>query len=99
MSKLAELITRCKCSVSVEVNQHRAYYQVAEFYLAERDVKSPEDVAADVFAKMVETDTVVEVQFYPSTPIGFYRIWHYDVDAALGEAIAALDAEDARSRK
>lgn len=39
---------------------------------------------------MIETNTIVELQFYPDTPIGFYRVYYCDLDAALDEAYCAL---------
>ena len=39
---------------------------------------------------MIETDTIVVLQFYPDTPIGSYSIWHHDLDAALDAALSCL---------
>ena len=40
---------------------------------------------------MEKTNTVVSVQFYPDTPIGFYIVYHYDVEAAIKCALDALE--------
>jgi hypothetical protein len=95
VDKLKELMRRCKCSVSVTVNAHRDYYETAEVSLSEmskRHLEAPE-IDAAVKAKMIELDTVIEIQFYPLTPIGFYVVYHYDLDAALDLALACFDAE------
>lgn len=84
--KLAELIKRCECGVYVTVNAHRDYYETVEQNLRER----AHEIDADVLARMMETNTVVEVQFYPDTPIGSYSIYHFDLDAALDQALAIL---------
>lgn len=89
--KLKELMSRCKCGVHVTVNAHRDVYESAEIFLSEMSTQGGhEDLEIDpaVKAKMIETNTVVEVQFYPNTPVSFYVLRHYDLDAALDEALA-----------
>ena len=91
MDKLKTLLNRCKCGVFVTVNQHRDYYQSVDQALDDlAGMESPPEIPADIRAEMVRKDTIVEVQFYPDTPIGFYLIYHYDIDLALDEALACL---------
>jgi hypothetical protein len=91
MDKLKELIARCKCGVFLTVNEHRDYYKtVAEILDDAMDFECPPEIAPDVEEKMIETDTIVRLHFYPDTPIGSYEIWHYDIDSALDEALACL---------
>ncbi len=91
MDKLMELLGRCKCGVYLTVNEHRDYYQTAAQALVEADrFECPPQIAPDVKAQMIETNTIVRLQFYPDTPIGFYSIWHHDLDAALDAALACL---------
>ena len=93
MDKLKELLSRCKCGVFVVVNEHRDYYQSAEQRLEELSLfECPSVITDEVRAKMVELDTIIDVQFYPDTPISSYSIYHYDLDAALDEALACLDS-------
>jgi hypothetical protein len=94
--KLKELMHRCKCGVYVRVNAHRDVYETAEMFLSEMSSQGDHEgleIDAAVKAKMIETNTVVEVQFYPNTPISFYVLRHYDLDAALDQALACFDAE------
>lgn len=88
MSKLKEIAALCQGGVFVTVNEHRNYYHSVAQHLADRG--DTPDISSEVQAKMIELDTLVELQFYPRTPVGFYRIWHYDLDAALDEALALL---------
>lgn len=91
MDKLKELLSRCKCSVSLAVNDHRDYYQTAEESLGELACREcPPHISDEVRQKMIELDTVVHVQFYPDTPIGSYSIYHYDLDMALDEALGCF---------
>lgn len=90
MDKLKELIKRCKCGVFVTVNEHRGYYRTAEEQLEEiMSLECPPEIERDVWDKMIELDTIINVHFYPDTPIGFYEVYHYDLDSALDEALAA----------
>lgn len=101
MSELAELVRRCKASVTVTVNDHRDYYQTVEDWLKERidreladgDEITPEEITPEKKAKMIETDTIVCVHFYPNTPVGFNLVYHYDVDMAITEALESLGEE------
>ena len=42
---------------------------------------------------MIETNTIIDLQFYPHTPVGSYQIYHYDLDKALDEALEILAKE------
>ncbi len=88
MGKLQELLSKCKCGVFVSVNEHRDYYQSADDSLKEQDsFECPPEIEPEIRKVMVETNTIVHVQFYPDTPVGSYSIYHYDLDAALDEAL------------
>lgn len=85
MDKLNELLSRCKCGVHIDVNEHRDYYESVEEHV---------DYAAEIdpgtLSEMIKRDTVIRCQFYPDTPIGFYVVWHYDLDACLTACLAIL---------
>jgi len=89
--KLGKLISRCACGVHLSVNPHRDYYQTPAAYLAEQESFGPIEIEAEL-RKVIESGNVlVELQFYPSTPVGFFRVYHHDLDSALDMALAALD--------
>jgi hypothetical protein len=99
VSQLHEILARCKCGVYLTVNQHRDNYESATDYLKSRASYSDEcaDTPADIVAKMIETDTIIELQFYPDTSIGCYILFHHDLDAAICEGVRIL-AEHDRTR-
>jgi len=39
----------------------------------------------------VGRDFIIEIQFYPDTPVGFHVVYHYDLDAALDEALTIIE--------
>jgi len=90
--KLKDLLARCKCGVFVTVNQHRDYYETAKKTLDEaQGHECPPEIEDDVRRVMIETDTIIRIQFYPRTPSSSYEIWHHDLDAALDEALDVFD--------
>ena len=92
MDKLKELLKCCKCGVFITGNEHRNYYITAETRLKElMEMECPPELTDDVRQKMIEMDTIINVQFYPNTPIGNYDIYHYDIDTALDEALKCVN--------
>ena len=80
MEKLKELVSLCKASVEISVNDHKDYYESVEQHINE---KERENIKTDVFDEMVKRNTIVKVQAYPHTPIGCYVVYHYDIDMAV----------------
>lgn len=92
-SRLPELLAKCRCAVSVCVNEHRSYYESAATYLNELDL---DDLDLVVKTQMIDRDTIVVVQAYPNTPVGFFRVVHWDLETAIAAVIAAIDTEPRR---
>ena len=88
MMTLDELVARCKASVMLTINGHRDVYGTVEQYISETD-----EVTSEVMARFHEGADVFELQFYPSTPIGFYRVWGTSLADVLDLAAEALGAE------
>lgn len=85
--KLKLLLSRCKCGVHLTVNDHRDVYETVEQWL-ENMHDFAEDLEPDVREQMIANDTIIDLHFYPNTPVGFYKVLHHDLDAALEEALA-----------
>ena len=86
MRELKELLSLCKASVTININEHRDYYQTVESYIEERQLTNKElkdEIGLDVYEKMKELNTIIEIQAYPDTPIGSYSVMHYDIDMAI----------------
>ncbi|CAB4128085.1 hypothetical protein UFOVP104_15 [uncultured Caudovirales phage] len=87
MEKFKELVSLCKASIQISVNDHKDYYESVEQHINEEE---REDIEKDVFDEMVKKDTVVRVQAYPQTPIGFFLVYHYDIDIAIEKVLEAV---------
>ena len=87
-SKIKQLQQLCKAAIHLTINDHKNCYMSVSDYLD--DSPCTDELSEDVKAKMVELDTIVELQFYPNTPVGFLQLFHYDVDMALQVALENL---------
>jgi hypothetical protein len=86
--KLKKLIDLCACGVYLTINEHRDYYQTSEQQLIELDENEcPPEISLDVRKTIIDTNTIIDLQFYPHTPIGSCRILHHDLDVALDVAL------------
>jgi hypothetical protein len=83
VSKLEELISLCKCGVTVFINSHKDIYASVPYQLND----SVDEIDNDIYLKMVEIDTIINIHFYPDTPVGSVSIYHYDLDSALSLAL------------
>ena len=93
MENLKELISKCKAEVCITVNEHKSAYKDVISYFTCESYTNPElleEIGEDVYQRMVETDTIIEIQFYPDTPVGFYRVYHYDLEKAIEIALETL---------
>jgi len=94
MEKLKKLLSKCKCGVHFTINEHRNYYQSAEEKLEElAHFECPPNILEEIKLKMIEIDTIIEIQFYPDTPIGFFSIYHWDLNKAIDLALQCFDGE------
>lgn len=84
---MKELIEQCKCSVGLEANRHRDYYQSIESYINEINSRVSEpEIDEEMKKEMIEKDTIIELIIYPDTPIGSYRIYGTDYDYIIKQA-------------
>jgi len=94
MSDLNKLISLCKASITIEINDHKTYYQTVREWaldMINRMEIQPDDIPPEIFAEMEKRDTVISIHFYPDTPVGFYRIFHYDMDEAIKLALSTFN--------
>lgn len=93
MEKLNKLIKECKCGIHLTINSHRDYYETVEQHFKSNPINEEylEDIDSDIYDKMKETDTIIELQIYPDTPIGYYKIYHNDLELAINEALGIIN--------
>lgn len=93
MNKLKELLSKCKASVTITVNQHRDYYSSVKDYIEEQELIYEgliDEIGSEVYEEMKKTNTIIEIQAYPDTPVGSYRVFHYDIDKAVDTMLRCI---------
>jgi hypothetical protein len=94
--KLTRLHARCKAGVHLTINEHRNYYETAEDRIDKwyAGLECPPTIEPHARQQMIECDTIVDLIFYPDTPIGSYHVVSHDVGTALDEALEILAEQD-----
>lgn len=87
MKELQEIVDFCRGEVSVDFNSHRGRYQTTEEYLKElQELLDIDDFSSpEVKQEIISRDQIVELIAYPNTPVGSYRVIHYDLGGAVKE--------------
>jgi hypothetical protein len=83
---LTTLLARCKCGVFLIVNEHRDYYDTVEHAIQEYREMSCPPIGAftqEIIEGIIRTGNIIDLQFYPNTPIGSTHIIHYDLEKIL----------------
>jgi len=97
VDKLLELMSLCKCGISISINDHKDVYQTAEQRLADMEATGQlDDVDQQVIACIIERDCLIQIFAYPDTPVGNYACVHYDLELSLTEVVDAIKGERAK---
>lgn len=90
-TKIKKLLDSCKCGVYIQVNEYRDIYRTIKEWLDDLTRgECPLEISQDVRDKMIETNTIINIIFYPNTPVGSHSVYHYDLEAALDLALECL---------
>lgn len=70
------LLPQHKAGLFLTHNEHRGYYENASDYIREgRERPAPATWKDDdAIQRAISTDEIWELQWYPDTPVGFYRV-------------------------
>lgn len=92
--KLSRLIDRCKAGVYVEANVHRDTYTTAKDRIEQiMSRECPPEMDDALVAEMIRIDQIIEVTFYPDTPIGSYSLIGTNLNDLLDEAHGILNID------
>lgn len=97
---MEEVIKKCKAGVYLSVNENRDSYQSVGDRIKEiNDLdfshnghhKNYEPEIDDKLAsKLIEADSIYELQFYPLSPIGFYTVYGSSLSEVVEKALEIL---------
>lgn len=96
MDKLKELYSLCDAEVSITYNENKGVYESVEEYLSQHERVRASELDLDVRDKMIHLNQMVIVQAYPTTPIGFYVVYHWDIEVAIQEMLDVLKSNGGR---
>lgn len=86
MSQLElSMFPKHKCGLHLTHNQHKDYYETVEKYF-ENPWMENWNIPEDEKKKMIETDEIWELQWYPDTPVGFYKVMGSTLESVLQQA-------------
>ena len=89
---MEELIESCKGGIYLRINEHRDVYQTTEDAIKEINSISDAPAISEELAKeMIVKDTIIMLQFYPHTPIGFYVVYGTSYEEVVREAMEILE--------
>ena len=93
LEKLNKLISLCKAEISISINEHTSGYQTVKKYLENCQLIYGEDleISEEIKKVMIDKNIMVNIVFYPDTPIGSYSVYHYDVEEALDECLRIME--------
>jgi len=75
-------------TVYVEINPHREAYEKPSEYIKHND--DYDETPRELLNKMDEKDTMVKIQCYPKTPVGFFTVCALDIDSAVEMALETM---------
>lgn len=91
-----------KAGLQLSHNEHKNVYETVEEYTGDLMSCGDEDpnslgdwISQEQKDKAIKEQDFWELHWYPDTPVGFYRLWAYDIDELLR---VANDVEFLRSR-
>lgn len=89
--RLRYLMSLVQCSMSIDLDQHKVFYQTVEDYFSEGHNRDKPD--EEVFSTMVKLNTIVEIHVFPDTPVGSYLVCHYNLEDAVERMIEVIEYE------
>lgn len=90
---MEEIIQKCRCGVYLSVNQYRCYYQSIEDAVEEEKERNGEDIDDELAARMIAEKSLISLQFYPDTPIGFYLVYGTTLDEVITKAKSVINSQ------
>lgn len=89
---MEEIIQKCKCGIYLSVNQYRDYYQSIEDAVKEERERNSMDIDDELAARMIAEKSLISLQFYPNTPVGFYIVYGTTLDEVVTKAKSVINS-------
>lgn len=69
----------------IQINNHKNLFKSVKDYLQLEIEIQYEDLKQEILDKMIELDTIIEIQIYPKNSVGFYTFYGYDLNLVFQE--------------
>ena len=76
--------------VNLTANDHRTQYITIDEYISNLEDDGSLQLDDDVRKKMIDSDTIIELQIYPDNPVSFYYVVHYDLQSAIDRMVSDI---------
>lgn len=83
-AKIEFIISSCKGSFTLSFNEHKDCYKTVQEYL------KTDYIDNNILEEMIGNDTIINIIFYPDSPVGYYNLYHYDLNKILDLSITLL---------
>lgn len=90
MEKLEELISLCKVSLEININQHKSFCYPLKSWIGEDDL---EDIDEYILNEIIKRDMLVHIQAYNETSTSCWVVYHYDLTKAIEKTIELIKSE------
>jgi hypothetical protein len=87
VTAFARLLPQHVATLHLKHNQHKNYYESAEEYLRDRNLTDNDFAAQGERERCIAQDSIWELQWYPSTPVGFNLIIAASLEALITAAV------------
>lgn len=97
---MKEVIKKCKCGIYLTINKHRDYYETVEQAVDEINEMDKNnnghhadyepEISEELKSRLIGTNCIYELQFYPDTPIGFYTVYGSTLEEVEEKALEIL---------
>lgn len=91
IEKITKLDSLCKCGLEIYINPHKLNDEPIQYFIADLEYNVDLGCDDEVRKEIIKLNTIVQVQFYPSSSVAFYRVDHYDLDKALDICFTFFD--------
>lgn len=89
---MEEIIKRCKAGIYLSINENRDIYQTVSDKIIEANERgvgnnnSDPEIDEETAKRMIKEGMFISLQFYPDTPVGFYKVYGTSLDEVIGKA-------------
>jgi hypothetical protein len=84
-----EIIKKCKAGVYFEANKYKDYYDTIETAISEINSQYKE-IEDELVERMIKENQLLSLQFYPDTPVGFYKVYGTTFEEVVKKALEIL---------